>query len=74
MHGRKNIKLHVCMSVNVNSTYSVEHNTGLFTIELRQNMYATCFGPFSGHRQARQYKRKVHPRGTTKVQRVGVEV
>jgi hypothetical protein len=64
---------HIRMSVNVNSTYSVEHKTGLFIIELCQNMYATCFGPISGLRQAGQYKGKgkgkTHPRAATKAQR-----
>jgi len=64
---------HIRMSMNVNSTYSVGHNTGLFTKELRQNMYAMCFGPISGHRQAGQYKGKgkgkAHPRAATKAHR-----
>ena len=39
-----------------NYTYPVEHNSGLFKIELRICMNAACFGPFSGHPQACQYK------------------
>jgi hypothetical protein len=41
--------------VEVNYTYSVEHNTGLFKIDLGLYMYTTRFGPFSGHHQACQY-------------------
>jgi len=37
-------------------TYSVKYNAGLFKIELCLYMYATCFGPFSGHHLACQYK------------------
>jgi hypothetical protein len=39
-----------------NRTYSVHHNTGLSNIEFRPYVHATCFGPFSGHHQACQYK------------------
>lgn len=46
----------VCMFVNVKYTYTVEHNMGFFTIGLRLYMYATCFGPLSGHRHAQLYK------------------
>ena len=37
---------------HINYTYSVEHNTTLFKIELRLYTHATRFGPFSGHHQA----------------------
>jgi hypothetical protein len=42
-----------------NCIYSVEQNTDLFKIELRIYMNATCFGHFSGHPQACQYKRLI---------------
>jgi hypothetical protein len=36
-----------CLNCQINYTYWVEHNTGLFKIELRNYMYlyATFFGP-----------------------------
>jgi hypothetical protein len=34
----------VHMTITVNYTYSVEHNTGLFQIELNLDMLDTCFG------------------------------
>jgi len=34
----------------------MKHNMGLLKSELCLCMYASCFGPFSGHHQARQYK------------------
>ena len=40
----------------INYTYPVKHNTGLFKFGLRLYMDATCFSPFSGHHQACQYK------------------
>jgi len=44
------------VSVHKHYNYSVEQNIGLFKIELRLYMSATCFGQFSGHRQPYQYK------------------
>jgi len=36
----------VQMTITVNYTYSVEHNTGLFKIELSLDMLDTCFDVF----------------------------
>jgi len=43
---------------HINYTYSVEHNTALFKIEVRLHMHATCFSPFSGHHQARPRRKQ----------------
>ena len=40
------------INYQINCTYSVEHNTGSLKIKLCLCLYATCFGPFSGHHQA----------------------
>jgi len=46
------LKTYRRVSYQINYTYSVEHNTGSFEIDLGLCMHATCFGPFSGHHKA----------------------
>jgi hypothetical protein len=46
----------VSYQINYEYIYPVEHNTGSFKIDLGLCMHATCFGPFSGHHKAWQYK------------------
>jgi len=43
---------------HINYIYSVEQNATSFKIELRLYMHATYFGPFSGHHQARPWRKQ----------------
>ena len=45
----------LCCLEDLGYKCSVEHNAGLFRIELLFYLYTACFGPFSGHHQACQY-------------------
>ena len=53
-------KTHRFLSLGTSEVYqthytcSIEHKTGLFNTDLCLYIYATYFGPFSGHHQACQ--------------------
>ena len=47
----------LCCLEDLGYKCSVEHNAGLFRIELLFYLYTACFGPFSGHNQACHLKK-----------------